>query len=323
MLSDTEYGILKTVIVGDATDARIPDLDISTRTINYVDKKLEEIPSAGLYPKQVIEEANEDLETFCQFLIKENVEVLRPNREHKPLYYNYCPRDTVLVYKDTILAAPSPIRARANEYKAFEHHLKKYTDPVRIIIKRDDSLYNQECLGNPDQLSLNEIEPAFDAANVLRDGDNLYYLVSNSGNELGANYLKELFPKSYVWPIKGVYSYMHLDSTLAILRDGLLLCNPARIKRIDQLPKPLQSYDIIWCPEPYDIGHYPGICNASIWINMNLFSINSNLVVLEKNQNSLRKELEKYGIDCAMLPMRHQRTLGGGFHCVTLDLVRK
>ena len=56
---------------------------------------------------------------------------------------------------------------------------------------------------------------------------------------------------------------------------------------------------------------------------MNLFSINENLVALEEHQHNLRKELEKYNIECAMLPMRHQRTLGGGFHCVTLDLERE
>ena len=55
---------------------------------------------------------------------------------------------------------------------------------------------------------------------------------------------------------------------------------------------------------------------------MNLFSVNSNLVALEERQEPLRKELENRGIECAMLPTRHQRTLGGGFHCVTLDIER-
>ena len=55
---------------------------------------------------------------------------------------------------------------------------------------------------------------------------------------------------------------------------------------------------------------------------MNLLSINPNLVVLEERQEPLRKELEKYGIECAMLPMRHAITLGGCFHCVTVDLER-
>jgi len=43
---------------------------------------------------------------------------------------------------------------------------------------------------------------------------------------------------------------------------------------------------------------------------------------LEENQHNLRKILEQQGIECAMLPMRHARTLGGCFHCVTLDLER-
>jgi glycine amidinotransferase/scyllo-inosamine-4-phosphate amidinotransferase 1 len=98
--------------------------------------------------------------------------------------------------------------------------------------------------------------------------------------------------------------------------------NPARIKSIEQLPKPLQNWDVIWCPEPFDIGHYPGYCNSSTWVNMNLLSINPGLVVLEMHQTNLRKELEKYKIEAAMLPMRHARTLGGCFHCVTLDILR-
>jgi N-dimethylarginine dimethylaminohydrolase len=56
---------------------------------------------------------------------------------------------------------------------------------------------------------------------------------------------------------------------------------------------------------------------------MNLFSVNPNLVVLEENQLPLAEALSKHGIESKLLPMRHQRTLGGGFHCVTLDLVRK
>jgi N-dimethylarginine dimethylaminohydrolase len=186
-----------------------------------------------------------------------------------------------------------------------------------------DDLYNEECLGNPDVLALNEIEPCFDAANVLRSNDDLFYLVSNSGNKKGAEYLQELVGNDKkVWTIEGVYSYMHLDSTIALLREGLMLLNPERIKSKDQLPKPLQSWDVIWCPEPLDIGHYPGYNNASRWISMNLFSINPHLVAVEERQHTLRNEIEKHKIECAMLPMRQARTLSGCFHCVTLDLER-
>jgi len=44
--------------------------------------------------------------------------------------------------------------------------------------------------------------------------------------------------------------------------------------------------------------------------------------VVEKHQHNLRMELEKHNIDCAMLPMRQARTLGGCFHCITVDVER-
>ena len=115
---------------------------------------------------------------------------------------------------------------------------------------------------------------------------------------------------------------MHIDSTVAFLREGLMLLNPTRIKDVEVLPEPFRSWDYIMCPEPTDIGYYGDYNNASIWINMNMLSISPTLVCLEENQHSLRKELEKYSIECAMLPTRHQRTLGGGFHCVTADTKR-
>ena len=43
----------------------------------------------------------------------------------------------------------------------------------------------------------------------------------------------------------------------------------------------------------------------------------------EEHQQNLRKELARYNIDSAMLPMRHARTLGGCFHCITVDVERK
>jgi N-dimethylarginine dimethylaminohydrolase len=323
MLSKNEWDPLVSVIVGIADDATIPLVDPSLRTVNYADQRfMYKIPQ-GPYPQQVIDEANEDLSKFVDFLKSLDITVYRPDSSIVPNYYNYCPRDTVLVHDDLILATPNPLKARKFEFRAMENTLRKHGNLTVKTCSHDISLYNSGCLGNPDILALNETEPAFDAANILRDNDNLYYLVSNSGNKVGAQYLQELCPDKKVYTIEGVYSYMHLDSTICLLREGLMLLNPSRIKSLDQLPEPLRKWDHIWCPEPIDIGHYPGYCNASTWINMNLFSVNPNLVALEENQTNLRDELAKYGIESEMLPMRHQRTLGGGFHCVTLDLERK
>lgn len=324
MLSRNEWDPLQTVIVGIADDARIPILDPSLRVVNYADKKtIKHIPKPGLYPQQVIDESNEDLEKFCNALSNLGVNVLRPDKNIKPNYYNYCPRDTVLIYDDKILATPTALECRQNEYVAIQNHLTSYHDIIGPPGVDRSALYNISCIGNPDVLAMNETSPCFDAANVLRANDDLYYLVSNSGNEQGADFLREMYPTKRVHKIKGIYSYMHIDSTIAFLREGLMLLNSARIKDISQLPDSLQNWDVIWAPEPVDIGYYPGYCNASPWVSVNLFSINPNLVVVEEHQQNLRTELEKHKIDVMMMPLRHARTLGGCFHCVTLDIERK
>jgi N-dimethylarginine dimethylaminohydrolase len=320
--SSNEWDPLKKVIVGIADDAAIPIPDISLKLVNYADKiHSYEIPY-GLYPQQVIDESNEDLEIFCDFLRKEHVEVLRPDKNIKPKYYNYCPRDTVLIVDDVAVATPNALTARVGEYKAMSEHFKDFK-VIEAPEPNRAELYNINCLGDPDILALHETEPCFDAANIVRANDDLYYLVSNSGNKKGAEYLRQLFPNKKVHTIEKVYSYMHLDSTIALLREGLILCNPKRIKSVDMLPKPLQSWEIIYAPEPYDIGYYPGYCNSSPWVNVNLLSINPNLVVIEEHQVELARLLEKHNIESALLPLRHARTLGGCFHCVTLDIHRQ
>jgi N-dimethylarginine dimethylaminohydrolase len=315
-----EWSQLKRVVVGTAKEAKVPEIDLSMRTINYADVSDTSNISVGDYPTQVIEEASEDLEVFVNFLQSQNVEVVRPENNN-PKYYNYCPRDSVFIHDNLTLATPMPIKARHNEWKSFEKYLK---NPVSVECYYDENLYNLDCLGDKDTLALTEYSPAFDAANIVRANDDLLFLISNTGNKKGAQLLQELVGSGVkVHLLEGVYSYIHIDSTVAFLREGLMLLNPERIKDKSVLPKPFCNWDAIWCPEPVDIGHYKNYNNASKWINMNLFSINENLVALEEHQHNLRTELEKHDIECAMLPMRHQRTLGGGFHCVTLDLERE
>jgi glycine amidinotransferase/scyllo-inosamine-4-phosphate amidinotransferase 1 len=320
LYSHNEWSPLKKVVVGNASFARIPQMDRSLRTVNYsnvIDDR--ELPTAGLYPIQVVEEANEDLEILCQELTKLGIEVTRPiNRPTN--YYNYCPRDLVTIVGSVAYVAPMSLQARKDEYK----NLENLFDNI-VIIPNDvsDNNYNTESIGNKDVLALHENYPKFDAANIIRANDDLLYLVSNSGNKKGAEYLQRVMHNSKVkvHTVEGIYSYMHIDSTIAFLREGLMLLNPSRIKDKSILPAPFNTWDAIYAPDPVDIG-YVYANNASPWINVNLLSINEKLVVLEEHQEPTRKELEKYGIECLMLPMRHARTLGGCFHCVTLDLVR-
>jgi N-dimethylarginine dimethylaminohydrolase len=326
MLSANEWDPLRHVIVGRADGARIPPMDISLRTINYSHVPDATTVHTGLYPQSVIDKANQDLEGLSQFLTSLGIKVDRPCLDPAPDYYYYCPRDSVCVFDNLVVESPMPLRARQKESQAYHHifsDLEGEFDWVQIKARRQDSLYNVNCVGDADVLALRDTEAAFDAANVIRANDDIFYLVSNSGNRRGAQILQNLLGARYrVWTIENIYSYMHIDSTISFLREGLMLLNPERIKDKSVLPPPLQSWDVIWAPDPGDLWHYPGFCNSSRWVSMNILSVRPDLAVVESSQVTLARSLESHGIDCAMLDMRHARTLGGSFHCVTLDIKR-
>jgi N-dimethylarginine dimethylaminohydrolase len=126
--------------------------------------------------------------------------------------------------------------------------------------------------------------------------------------------------------LKDAYYGSHIDSTLVALRPGLKLCNPARIDD-DSMPEILKQWELIYSPPMENTDRYSAdYLSKSIgsdWIDMNAFSISPNVVVVDRDQTALIKLLETHGLDVIPLKLRHSKMLGGGFHCVTLDMRRK
>jgi N-dimethylarginine dimethylaminohydrolase len=170
-------------------------------------------------------------------------------------------------------------------------------------------------------------EPAFDAANILRFGYDLLYLVSATGNEMGGHWLQSILGDEFrVHFMKDVYYGSHIDSTFVALRPGLVLCNPGRITE-DTLPDIFKQWEVIYSPPMENTERYApdylSKCIGSDWIDMNAFSINPNLVVVDRDQTALIKLLETHGLDVIPIKLRHSKLMGGGFHCITLDTRRK
>jgi N-dimethylarginine dimethylaminohydrolase len=322
-----EWHPLSEVIVGRADGARIPPHDRSLKAINYANMDIP-VPE-GLYPEQVIEETNEDLERFVKVLEDRNITVHRPTAEHmdENSYYVYCPRDSFTTIGDKIIETPMPLRARYYENFAYQKlFIDKMLQGANWISapkqQVPDTLYRTEDIDR-DTLTLTEQEPCFDAANVLKCGKDILYLVSNSGNKLGAQWLKNVLGSEYrLHLLENTYSYMHLDSTISLIRPGLVLLNPSRINS-NNLPDIFKGWDLIYSEENTDIGHYPGYCNSSVWIGMNLLMLDEKTAVVEEHQTNVIRQLEAKGIDVCALPLRHSRTLGGGFHCITNDMYRE
>jgi N-dimethylarginine dimethylaminohydrolase len=159
-----------------------------------------------------------------------------------------------------------------------------------------------------------------DAANVSRLGDRWLFLESPSGNRAAYEWLCQQLPDIQI-DLVNFYSGVHIDSTITPLRPGLVALNASRVNQAN-CPKAFDGWEKIWVQDviAQDFYQYP---YASKWVGMNMLSIDENTVVIDAAQTQLIKDLERCGITSIPLTLRHSRTLGGSFHCVTLDLVRE
>ena len=300
--SYNEWDPLRSVVVGRADHANWPTNDPvfkleSERTL----WKESPVPS-GPVPDWIIKEANEDLDQLVGLLKSLNVEVFRPddfNFQAHDGMYNYCPRDRLLVYGDTVV---NP----AMMYPCRDMELQCYHDVV-------DAAANYLFMPRHEGMTL-------DAANIARLNDKWIYLESASGNRAAYDWLCRHFPNVNI-ELCNFYAGVHIDSTIVPLREGLVLVNGSRVTP-DNLPRSLKDWEVIYCNHVEEQGffQYP---YASKWIALNMLVVNPYTVIVDKDQPMLMDFLEKNQFTVIPMQLRHSRTLGGGFHCVTLDLHRE
>ena len=300
--SYNEWDPLKKIVVGSATDANWPVNDpVFSREGEKTTWKETPVPR-GPVPQRIIDEANEDLDNLATTLTSLGVEVVRPeplNFQAHDGMYNYCPRDRLLVVGDKVIDTPMMYPCRDMELQCYHDILK---DAEVITMPRDQGL-------------------VLDAANILRLGPNkMLYLESASGNKAAYYWLLSNLPPNTSIELCNFYAGVHIDSTIVALREGLVMLNASRVN-FDSVPRAFEGWQKIWVTDvvAQDFYQYP---YASKWIGMNMLVVNPNTVICDKNQTELIKTLESYRFTVIPLELRHSRTLGGGFHCVTLDLVR-
>ncbi len=299
--TNNEWAPLKETILGTATNAHWPRFCKHFRTLEKTTAWTETPVPSGPVEEKIIYETNEDLEKFSEVLTSLGIIVHRPTDLDFQSFdgmYNYCPRDRVLIVGKNIIDAPMLYPTRKKELSAIEH------------------------LFDGTIITCSESDAVFDAANICRLGNDLLYLVSDSGNRKGAEWLQKVLPEYKVHILDNIYSGVHIDSTISPIREGLVVLNADRINQ-NNLPEVFKSWDKIWISGeeiiPQDFVNYP---YASKYIALNFLTVNPNLIICDPKQTHLRKELSKYRVESIGVELRHSRTLGGGHHCVTLDLLR-
>jgi glycine amidinotransferase len=170
-------------------------------------------------------------------------------------------------------------------------------------------------------------EPAyeimFDGAQVMRVGRDLVFNASSENHRLGATWLALHLGDEYRVHVTQLTD-THIDGELLPLRPGVLLARDA--VDIGLLPEPMRNWDVIrytWLDRPLEISQDGVPLVASQSVGMNVLSLDQEHVVAQDIQTTLMRDLEKCGFTPIPCRWRHGRSLGGGFHCVTLDIRRK
>ena len=302
--SRNEWDPLEAIIVGEASNANWPMTDpvFSKEARNSL---WTETPApSGPVPQFIIDEANRELDTLSETLLRHGVTVYRPrpmNFVERRGMYNYCPRDRLLVAGDTIVDGNMMYPCRNQE---IENYYRLIADARNIFtMPRDQGM-------------------VLDAANICRLGDTWLFLESASGNMQAHEWLQRKFRNIKI-ELCNFYSGVHIDSTIAPLREGLVMLNASRVNP-QNCPRAFDHWEKIWVTDemivPQKFYQYP---YASKWIAMNVLSINPETIIIDAAQTQLINILKSKGIDSIPLTLSHSRTLGGGFHCVTLDIRRK
>ena len=302
--SRNEWDPLEEIVVGSATNANWPMTDPVFAEEARTSLWTKTPAPSGPIPQLIVDAANRELDILSETLVRYGATVYRP----KPMdfvqrkgMYNYCPRDRLLIAGDTVVDGNMMYPCRNQE---IENYYRLIADAKTILtMPRDQGM-------------------VLDAANICRLGDTWLFLESASGNRAAYDWLCRKFRDINI-ELCNFYSGVHIDSTITPLREGLVLLNASRVNE-NNCPKAFQDWEKIYITEDQivaqDFYQYP---YASKWIAMNMLALDPETVIIDAAQTELITILKSKGIDSIPLTLSHSRTLGGGFHCVTLDTRRK
>jgi glycine amidinotransferase/scyllo-inosamine-4-phosphate amidinotransferase 1 len=302
--SCNEWSPLQEIIVGSASQANWPMTDsVFAKEARNTLWTATPAPS-GPVPQFIIDEANRELDVLSETLARYGAIVYRPNPmdfvKNKGMY-NYCPRDRLLVAGNAVVDCNMMYPCRNQEINNYYRLLEKAK--TILTMPRDEGM-------------------TLDAANICRLGDTWLFLESASGNRAAYDWLCRQFYNINI-ELCNFYAGVHIDSTITPLREGLVLLNGSRVTE-DNCPKAFKDWERIYITEDQivaqDFYQYP---YASKWIAMNMLVLDPETVIIDAAQTQLITILKSKGIDSIPLTLSHSRTLGGGFHCVTLDTRRK
>jgi glycine amidinotransferase len=236
------------------------------------------------------------------------------------------PRDSMLAVGNSIIEAPMSWESRRKEVLAYRNLLREYQNSGARWYSAPRVL-DHKMLINSDpatQWAINNTQPAFDAADFLRFGRDIFGQLSHVTNQAGVDWLSNQLEDEYrvhMLEPKDPHA-MHIDATITPLRAGLMLFNPDRIDAESLRAAGFGKWELVPAPRPAARVE-PPLFMTSTWINMNLLVIDENRVVVEEQDDDMASLIASLGFKPIRCPFRHVHSIGGSFHCATLDVRRR
>lgn len=299
----------------------------------------------------MIQEAEELLDNYAEVLRGEGIRVDRcqtidwcnelrtPGWAEPNEVGTMPPRDTFLTVGPEILECPLASRARYFEIRSVRSLFMKYfeecpsmkwTSAPRPMLN-DESFnkeyeFDREYLDFEKPMPLTEVEPLFDAADVLRIAKDIFVRRGVTSNDAGLKWLKRHLGgthRVHRIAFDGAPLPIHMDASFVVLRPGLAMSNPTQPLCHESLDLfRSNGWEIVAAPEPAHDGPPPN-CTTSRWCSMNVLVIDPHTACVEATETPTIKFLESHGFRTIPVPMRNAYGFGGGLHCATADVWRE
>ncbi|KAH8159762.1 hypothetical protein CIB48_g8484 [Xylaria polymorpha] len=338
VFAEDEWSPLESVIVGRAEDSAFPSEPIHMMAATMPLEYLENFRLSNPFPPEILVKAQEELDNFADLLQKQGVRVYRPNKVDwvkAKGYTGSMPRDGLLSVGSMLIEAPFAWRCRRHEISlAYSDIISELSSSNSVTICRaplitgHDTIYDGvqgDAAGH--HWSINNSRPAFDAADFMRFGKVIIGQLSHVTNRKGVDYLRALVPEGYTVELLQTTDEhaMHIDATLLPLRKGLLLHNAERVSeeelRKHEVFRDWELLSLPFTPAPRSPPS-PPLYMCSSWLVLNALSLDDKRIIVEANDAEFAAWLKTLGMEPIMCPFQHVNSIGGSFHCATVDLVR-
>jgi len=332
VFTDNEWSPLKCVLVGRANNSCFPSAPARMTEATLPERHWPNFRANNPFPKEILQEAEVELDQFSAILQREGIEVHRADVVDWLSHGGYTgamPRDGLLVVGNHVIESIFSWPCRRNEVDlAYGGILSQLEQDTSVKVIKAPKPTGRETLLDDNPLgpwAINNSRAVFDAADFMRLGRTILGQLSHVTNMKGFEYVQATVPEGYVVELVDVDDEhaMHIDATILPLRPGLLVYNPQRVTEVS-LRKHQVLKDWELCPLPFVPmpREYPPSFMVSPWITLNVLVLDGRKVVVEESDEDFAEWLRELGMEPIPCPFKHVHSIGGSFHCATVDLKR-